>query len=265
MRIYSAKLPKGHLTRLPEADRSLFLLLGHVSNEINVLQKLMLMMRQDDPPSRVVDIVEAGQVMIIMRILVAKLHEAYRVFNERVQGDAAIRERYNVRGEWSGRELLRELNARFKQGSLLTRIRDKLASHYVDEDRLLEASFQALADDEPWELYLSETVGNSFYYASEMVAMKAALDLVAADPVPDEKPDETNLKALFNESLEVANVVMKLCQVIMIEILEKSIAGELVMEPIDIGKPPKLAALHLPFFVDVTDLNGPGRGLPQND
>src|SRR5262245_27696849 len=113
MEIHRAKLPKNRLQRLPAEDRTLFFLLGHLSNEINVLQKLMLMMRRGDPPSRVIDIVEAGQVLIIMRNLIGKLHEAYRVFNEKVQGDAAIRERYGIRGKWSGQDLLKELNSRF--------------------------------------------------------------------------------------------------------------------------------------------------------
>lgn len=116
MQVQRAKLPKQDLANLSQAKRTLFLLLGHVSNEINVLQKLMMMLRREKAPSRVVDIVEAGQVMILLRNLV---------------------------------------------------------------------------DDEPWELYLSDTVANSFYYASELVIMKAALDLVAAEPVAGEALDQT--------------------------------------------------------------------------
>jgi hypothetical protein len=257
MQIHRTKLPKQHLARLPEADRSLFLLLGHISNEINVLQKLMLMLRRGDAPSHLIDIVEAGQVMIVMRILIGKLHEAYRVFDQRVQGDPAIRERYGIRGDWSGRDLLRKLNARFKGGSLLTKIRQKIAFHYVDEDRLFEASFQSLPDNEPWELYLHPTVANSFYYASELVAMKAALDLVEAEPIAGQKPDQTKLKVLFDETIAVAGIIMNLSHILMIEILEKSDPNGLVIEPVDFGTFPKLSDIQLPFFVDAADLKDP--------
>jgi hypothetical protein len=137
MQIHRAKLPKWHLERFPEADSSLFLLLGHISNEINVLQKLMLMLRRGDPPAHLVDIVEAGQVMIIMRILIAKLHEAYLVFNERVQGDPAMCDRYGIRVYWSGRELLMELNARFKCGSPITQIRQEITSDVIGASAVL--------------------------------------------------------------------------------------------------------------------------------
>jgi hypothetical protein len=160
-------------------------------------------------------------------------------------------------GDWRGRELLRELNARFKGGSLLTKIRQKISFHYVDRDGLFEASFRALADDEPWELYLSDTVANSFYYASEMVAMKSALDLVEVEPIAGEKLDETKLKVLFDETIAVADIIVRLSHTLMIEILEKSDLTDLEMEPVAISAVPKLSDIQLPFFVDDADLKDP--------
>jgi len=42
MELYRVTLTKGSLAALPPAERSLLLLLGHASNEINVLMKLIL-------------------------------------------------------------------------------------------------------------------------------------------------------------------------------------------------------------------------------
>jgi hypothetical protein len=52
MELYRVTLTKGSLAALPPAERSLLLLLGHASNEINVLMKLILMTRKNAPPSR---------------------------------------------------------------------------------------------------------------------------------------------------------------------------------------------------------------------
>lgn len=254
MQVYRVKLPKQHLAALPEADRKLFLLLGHVSNEINVLQKLILMLRREDAPSSMVDIVEAGQAMIVLRNLIGKLHEAYRLFNEQVQGNKEIRERFGIAGEWSGRQPLIGLNRMFGKGSLLTLIRQRIAFHYVDEDDLVEGSFQALSEDEPWEVYLSDTVANSFYYVSEMVVMKAALDLVTVAPVPNEPHDQTKLKKLFDETIAAAKNVMRLSNLLMIEILRKSLSGPLEIEQVEMRRAPKLSDVHLPFFVDDDEL-----------
>lgn len=61
MDIHIAKLSREKLAAMPETERVLLLLLAHASNEINVLTKLILMMRKDDPPSSILDHVERGR------------------------------------------------------------------------------------------------------------------------------------------------------------------------------------------------------------
>jgi hypothetical protein len=60
MKITTVKLTKAKLARMPSQDRTLLLSLGNVSNEINVLQKLMMMVPKEDP-TREVRVVEQGQ------------------------------------------------------------------------------------------------------------------------------------------------------------------------------------------------------------
>lgn len=53
MKLGRVILTKSDLAALPQTERSLLLLLGHASNEINVLSKLILVVtRKDAPPSR---------------------------------------------------------------------------------------------------------------------------------------------------------------------------------------------------------------------
>ena len=47
MELHTVILTKSKLAALPQAERSLLVLLGHASNEINVLSKLILMVRKD--------------------------------------------------------------------------------------------------------------------------------------------------------------------------------------------------------------------------
>src|SRR5260370_4126340 len=83
MEIYRAKLSRVKLAAMPEAERVLLLLLAHASNEINVLTKLIMMMRKDDPPSPIIDHVEAGQTFILISLLIRKLHKAWELFKNR--------------------------------------------------------------------------------------------------------------------------------------------------------------------------------------
>jgi hypothetical protein len=90
MKIYRVRLTKEKLAAMPEAERSLLLLLGHATNGISVLSKLILMARKDEPTSKLIDHVESGQIFILMRVLIGKLHEAWRLFEKRFQRNPTL-------------------------------------------------------------------------------------------------------------------------------------------------------------------------------
>ena len=95
MKLRTVILSKSDLAALPRAERSLVLLLGHASNEINVLSKLILMMtRKDAPPSQIANNVEAGQICVLVRVLVGQLHEAWELFRKRVQRNRPLHDKY---------------------------------------------------------------------------------------------------------------------------------------------------------------------------
>jgi len=91
MDVNRVELDRKKLAAMPEAQRVLLLLLAHASNEITVLIKLILMMRKDDPPSQIHDHVETGQMFILIRLLIGKLHEAWDLFTKRCQKNPAHR------------------------------------------------------------------------------------------------------------------------------------------------------------------------------
>jgi len=177
MELHRIKLTKKKLAAMPEGERALLFLLGHANNEINVLSKLILMVRKNEAPNQIVDHVETGQIFVIMRLLIGKLHEAWELFKNRFQGDRQLTEKYASQFGPEAAAALQELNRHFGKGSPLTAIRNKIAFHYTDKDNLTEANFQRLAEAEPLEFYLTKTVGNSFYHAAELVLSLSAINL----------------------------------------------------------------------------------------
>src|SRR5664279_4561218 len=81
--IHQIDLTKQSLAAMPGAERKLLLLLGHATNEINVFQKLVLISGQGSYAPRLVDHVQAGQTLILMRTLIGKLCEAWDLFKVR--------------------------------------------------------------------------------------------------------------------------------------------------------------------------------------
>jgi hypothetical protein len=182
MEVHRVNLTKERLAAMPTAERTALLLLGHACNEINVLSKLILMARKQSHAIQFVDHVEAAQTFVLMRLLIGKLHEAWEFFKARLQADAQIRSKYLSALSNEASEALKELNKHFGQGSVLTKIRNKISFHYKDEDNLTETNFQRLPASESWEFFLCRSIGNSFYFASELVAQGGVIDLVKSRP-----------------------------------------------------------------------------------
>jgi hypothetical protein len=124
MEVFRAELDRAKLAAMPENERVLLLLLAHASNELNVLTKLILMMRKDEPSSPIIDHVEAGQTFILMRLLIGKLHEAWELFRTRVHSDRSIATTLIPRLRPEATAALQELNQHFGKGSPLSAIRN---------------------------------------------------------------------------------------------------------------------------------------------
>lgn len=86
VKITKVTISKTQLAAMPEAERIALILMGHAFNEINVLRKLLMITGIFKvPASQIVDHVQAGQVLIIMRMLLGKCFEAWLMFTRRVQ------------------------------------------------------------------------------------------------------------------------------------------------------------------------------------
>lgn len=255
-KIHRVHLTKEKLAAMPQAERSLLLLLGHASNEINVLSKLILMARKDEPSIKMIDHVEAGQVLVLMRVLIGKLHEAWRLFQRRFQANRPLAEKYQPKFPPAAAVAFNELNKHFGSGSLLTRIRNAVSFHYTDDDNLIEANFQRLAESEPWEFYLSTTVGNTFYYASELVIQAGMTGLAINKPqsvAPHLSLDASAFKDLCDTVIKVSDHITELFGEIIALIVTTSVGEDVETTIVEIPDGPKMSTLSLPFFWDEND------------
>ena len=92
MEITKVSLTKFQLEAMPGPERAAILLMGHAFNEINLLRKLQMIASSGEVPhNKIVDYIQAGQVTILMRMLLGKCFEAWLMFNKRVQ---PLRDKY---------------------------------------------------------------------------------------------------------------------------------------------------------------------------
>ena len=250
--IHRVIFAKKQLADMPKEERSLLLLMGHATNELNVLSKFILMMRKDDPSTQIEDYTEGGQVFIIMRVLIGKLHEAWELFRARAQSNKGISEKYLKNLEEEPSNALKALNDYFGKKNAVTEIRNKVAFHYKDKEGLFEENFQRLPETEPWEFYLSRTHGNTFYYASEMVATGSALSLAGKIDENEQASLAGDIKAfseLSNTVLDVSRHITTLFSYLISDILVAHVPEpEVKMEKFE--NSPKLSEFALPYFFD---------------
>ena len=202
--------------------------------------------RKDAPPSQIADNAESGQVCVLLRDLMGKLHEAWELFKKRVQGDRPLADKYLPQLNAESAAALTNLNRHFGTGSLLTAIRNLIAFHYKDNDNLTEQSFQSIADTEPLEFYLVNSVGNSFYQASELVVMFGAIKLFMSSTSSDEAEA---LSKLCSTVIEVSRDITALFSELIAVIAQACIA-DLKMQTENHPDGPKLSTLSLPYFID---------------
>jgi hypothetical protein len=176
MKIYQVKLSKGALALMPPEERKLLLLLGHVNNELNVLSKLTIMSGEQES-NKVVGLVQTGQTVILMRIHIGKLFEAWLLFSQRVLGNMLQMQKYLDKISEEAKKSRVEIQKQFGRNGQFADIRNKISFHYKDDNDLIEQNFQSLPESELWDFYLHKTKCNSFYWASELVVSHSMMNI----------------------------------------------------------------------------------------
>jgi hypothetical protein len=78
--------PKEQLDKLTPGERSLFLLLGYASNQINALWKLVIVSSNEGTKDPVEEKVSAAQTQIFVRLLIGIMREALKLIEKRFLG-----------------------------------------------------------------------------------------------------------------------------------------------------------------------------------
>ena len=69
--IYMVPVPKDRLRSMPQEERALLLLLGYATNQLSMLQKLLMFSSNKIPPSELEQSLTATQTQTLLRLLAA--------------------------------------------------------------------------------------------------------------------------------------------------------------------------------------------------
>jgi hypothetical protein len=252
LKIARIALPKEQLQKLTASERSLFLLLGYTSNQINTLWKLVIVATNDGTKDSVEEKVSAAQTQIFVRLLIGIMREALKLIEKRFLG-STIGKKYVPLLSTHAAQALDRLKKRFGVPDKLVVIRDNFAFHHPSFDDM-EAAFQLAVksdgDDTDWCMYLNDGLLNTFFFASDHVLVHGM-----ANAMDETDVNEAHRK-LLGDIAPIANDLSTFAFGFAEAIFIKYF-GELTATVVaEIKDAPNIEDLRLPWFVETTTLGG---------
>lgn len=253
MKLYQLKLSKEQLAAMPEKERCLLLLIGHILNEINILRKAALFCGNQLGDQEHVKLAEMGQQILFMRLLGGKTHEAWLAFERRFQKDKEISLVYakplaDLRGEvWE------KLKKMFGTENFIATLRNDHAFHNPHQADI-ERSFQKLPAQEDWSWYASDRTANCYNWSSDMVMTNVMFD--ATNKLSIREASDAFAEQVMATSSLVESLLAGLAEIM----FEKYFPGLRAEQPVaELQGLPSVDEAKLPFFVAVPE-RAPGKG-----
>jgi hypothetical protein len=160
-------LPKEQMQKLTASERSVFLLLGHASNQINALWKLIVVATNEGLKEPVEEKVSALRPRFSCDLLIGIMREALKLVEKRFLGSPLGKE-YVPLLSTTTTDALNRLKKRFSGPDKLVVIRDNFAFHHPslkDMEAAFQLAFNSDGDDTDWCMYLDNSLLNTFFFA----------------------------------------------------------------------------------------------------
>lgn len=243
---------KDLLRRMAKEERSLFLALGHASNQVNALWKLVIILTNGDAEDPVKQRLEGAQTQVFVRLTIGVMWEAWRLVEDRFLKRPLGRD-YLPLLDNEAAEALDRLKKRFGKGSGLSTIRNNYAFHHPSIDDI-DAAFERAAaeadgEEADWAVYFDKGLLNTFFFVSDYVFVHGMSEALSEPDV-----NEAHRK-LLGEMAPVANDLSEFAFGFAAAIFKRHVGSELTMKVVaKVDDAPDIDAIRYPFFVETPGL-----------
>lgn len=245
------RIGKDKLSEIPNDERGFLFMLGHIGNELSMLQKLQwYASNYKYPTESVEDHVHTSQALMVAKLLVAKEKEAWE-FIRAIFLSTPLGKIYVPLLTSDAKAALDSLKVYFGKSTIIDTVRNEFAFHYSTDGWLsrLTAAYDKI-DEGECVFYVSKSRANTHWYGAEAVVNYALLESVQVGE-PTAAMDQ-----LMDESLDVAAWLTTFVDHCIVAIVEKHLGVGFVrkqMEPITIRNVSNPQNVNVPFFVQVPE------------
>lgn len=240
MKLNKVSVPQSELLYLNKDTQTAFIVICYAMNEINFLQKMILM--NQDSPNEAHPIFKSGKLFIIKFTIsaqIGRLKELWEFLKNRINTNEEFREIIGDLGE----EILgfrKELNRYFGKKNIIDLFRNEFTSHYnFDQVRLLTEN---LSDKIQHEIIFSQDSSNDFFPTSDQLYHVAMIGETEGEKFSQQ------LGGILKEIQDVTFNMLAFCRGIIMGILKKT---KFTHEEVSIGLIPKVTDLDLFYFFEI--------------
>jgi hypothetical protein len=245
MKLTKLQISKNELLSMPKKELELFIQLTNFYNDINILQKLMVISGNSREKASQNDIVGrslSSQGLFFMRIQAGKLYEGWNMLGIHFFNNEIFSKEYNKKGSPQSKKNLSKLKKYFGKNNLIENIRNNYAFHYSKEssNNMVKQIINA-PDLEIFEIYLSKEYGNCFYSIAHDLLNTSILEDISSNNWPKA------MDKFFQKIIDTTKYFLDFTQDCIMVISKKYL--QLNREEVQIPDPPSLDDITLPFFV----------------
>ncbi len=256
MELTKILIPKDRFCQIPKEERVVFVLLGHLANELSVLGKLMGWCRNGPSASPAEENARLFQTLFMVRLLAGKLNEGWQALQRSFFGTAIARE-YEGLIEEPHRSDLQQLKRYFGRENSIHRVRNDFSFHYSVDDVARCVDLPAELRDE-LVIYLGKEHENSLYSLGELICNLALFQAVAVDD------PQRAVITLLNDVWEVRRLFLSVISGCMWVFVSRHLGkdpGALKAETISVDAPTDGRRFAIPYFVSTSGDVGTGSGV----
>lgn len=229
------------LKRLRPHEQQLMVLAGHISNEVSVVQKILVACMNYRGQAEASRDAYPTQNLIVAKVLAGKLVEGWKAIKAAYYGSQLSREVDPLLIEDA--KLARdELRKYFGSKNLLTRVRNSAAFHYSGDGIAVQVA--RLPDDTPLRIYVAEETGNSLYFFAEQPMFMQAF------AESGERTMQQHFDDFLRDGRTIARAMATFLQGLLIVLWERMAPDEMLVEQeLPAGDYGSLHETRIPFFL----------------
>lgn len=244
MRIHRVPISKTKLDAIPEYERAFYIQIGHLGNELNMLNKLLLYSSQN---IRALDGVQneaqTSQTLLIVKILAGKLYEGWELTKRAFFG-TKISNEYDTHLEEDAKVALEKLKQYFGKQNLINTVRNQYAFHYSPKG--IVKQINRMLDTADMHIYLAKISANCLYHISEVIINYAMLESI------EPGNHKAAMDRLAKETLDVTSWFTDFiggCMIVLTQRYLGKTLEELGAVEIEVPTPPRFDEVEIPYFL----------------